>query len=174
MPQRKVNKKPLQPQRGARVCFVKGSYKGEKGWINEAKPPSDEDTQLHVIVDWGQIAKEDAFFVTRVKKSSVKPHKNPKNHAEYAVFNEPKVAKHLVGLAEALAEAGIESCGPELQMLIKQYIDSACNAQIAKGTKAKYSSTAFKVKEMMKQEKTKKRAVAQQDQMSVDPLGADI
>ena len=107
MPGRKPNKKKVAPIRGTKIRFVRGSYQGEKGWLNSTKEHTDH--YAYVIVDGGQRPEEDADFATSVKKTSFFEDLGDNEHPEYYVIQEdPKVASHLAGLAVALAEAGIE------------------------------------------------------------------
>ena len=171
MPSRKVTmKKPVAPARGEMIRFVKGSYAGEKGWINMAKPSSD--LMVHVILDAGQAPKHDDEFITRVKKNSIVPDNDTPSHAisaeAYVVLEDRKVAYHLAMLSEAIAEAGIEEVTDELTQLLAVNVQLACTLQAEKGKKAKFSQTAFVVKEKLKSKpkrSTKKRAPTNEQAM---------
>ena len=151
MPARKVKKK-VAPVRGTRIHFVKGSYTGEKGWINKAMEGTT--TMAYVIPDFGQRPQDDADYATRVKLSSIMVYDRKAASAEeYLVQEDPKVAKHLAELAVAVAEAGFNEVTPNLLVLFKCFIDEACAFQKAKGSKAKYSASAMVVTRMLKEQK---------------------
>lgn len=152
MPARKVKKK-VAPVRGTRVQFVKGSYTGEKGWINKAMEGTT--TMAYVIPDFGQHPQDDADYATRVKLSSIMVFNDRKaaSAEEYVVQEDPKVAKHLAELAVAVAEAGFDEVTPDLLVLFKCFIDEACALQKAKGSKAKYSASAMVVTRLLTEQK---------------------
>ena len=157
MPARKVSmKKRVAPFRGARIKFVKGSYMGEKGWLNKSMDGTK--TFAYVILDAGQSPQEDADYATRVKLTSIMAYSGvATSPEEFVVQEDPKVAYHLAELAVAVAEAGFAETTDDLLVLIKICIDEACITQAAKGNKAKYSACAMTVSQLLKQ---KKRAAA--------------
>jgi len=159
MPGRKPNKKKVAPIRGTKIRFVRGSYQGEKGWLNSAKEHTDH--YAYVIVDGGQRPEEDADFATSVKKTSFFEDLGDNGHPEeYVIQEDPKVASHLAGLAVALAEAGIEETTELLLLIITHAVDTACQIQMQKGKKAKYSASALVVKNMLAERKRKSRSTA--------------
>ena len=165
MPARKVAiKKKVAPIRGTRIQFVKGSYVGEKGWLNKAMESTT--SFAHVILDGGQSPRDDADYVTRVKLTSITMYSGKvTSPEEYIVQEDPKVAKHLAELAVAVAETGFHEATPDLLVLFKCFIDEAIAQHAAKGKKAKYSACAMTVAQMFQQ---KKRVAAAMEEEKTD------
>jgi hypothetical protein len=54
----KKEKEP-EPVKGIRIRFVGGSYKKEKGWLNDAMKHKNSDSRVHVIVKAGKKVEQD-------------------------------------------------------------------------------------------------------------------
>ena len=143
-------KKKVEPKRGVKIRFVRGTYEGEKGWINANK--SSTVHNVFVIIDRGQASNEDANYATYVRKTSVLPDagETPKNVFEMVVQEDAKVARYLMLFANACAEAGLEEADPDVLTTVKTFIDLAIGIQQGKKSSARYSEVALKVNAMKK------------------------
>ena len=124
-------KKKVAPVRGTRIQFVKGSYKGKKGWLNKAMDGTK--TFAYIILDAGQSPLEDADYATRVKLTSIAAYLGvATSPEEFVVQEDPKVAYHFAELAVAVAEVGFTKTTNDLLVLIKICMDETCITQAAK------------------------------------------
>jgi len=164
----KKTKKPVNPVRGDRIIFLKGEYEGEKGWTNKAKSPTS--LSVFVIVDGGQNSKDDIEWATCVRKTLVMLYTEPTCAEELVIQEDPKASYHLTGFAQAIAECGMTAT-PELLLLVKHHIETACVVQLEKGKKAKYSETALRVIHLKEKqaERPKRRGSGDQNATMEDP-----
>ena len=154
----KKTKAPPKPKRGERIYFIKCTYAGENGWLDESREATAD--SVTVILDFGQDSTEDVNFKTMVRRSSVTPSNDPENIEEFVVLNDPNVSKHLAGFAKGIAEAGLDGASPELLGIVKAFVDKAVAQQLAKGTRGKYSASAMVVWSLRKKQEGTEKASA--------------
>ena len=98
--------------------FIRGTYAGRKGWINDAAPKRKFIHQMwNAIVDVGD-DEEGLEKITRVKTSSVRRAflAEPRTLEEAVIQQHPDIELAMIRLAEMMAQTGIAANNETLRL----------------------------------------------------------
>jgi hypothetical protein len=130
-----------EDRKGDRLVFVKGSYKGSRGWVDKLKGTT-ADCQ-YVIVE-PKLPNRPHEKDTRVKKTSVKL---VEAELQAVCFEEAILEQNpdideafdkLVGLLASCQGVNVNKCGNALGVILMDRMHTASMAQLALGGKAKW------------------------------------
>jgi hypothetical protein len=129
----------MNQQQGKPIRFVKGTYAGLTGWIDNRKKPKEGSTNTPVIVQLG----EDTFKATRVKRASFRnPFTPPATKEMAAIQQHPDIELATIKLAEMWAEIGDIDKKAAAQLLTTE-IEFAMKLQNKLKGKARYRSVEW-------------------------------
>lgn len=134
----KLSTMPTRPsEKGAEIRFVKGVYKGEKGWLDKSKKQKKK--VMHSVgVDMEDDNGQKVVKWTRVRANSYrKKFSAPKSYEEAAVQQHFKIEAAMIELAELFATCAVysqENCVD----LFAEELQVACEYQEKLGVKAKW------------------------------------
>jgi hypothetical protein len=140
----------LEPSpKGAAIRFVKGTYAGMNGWIDNSKKKKKKGSLYRsVIVDWQDDDDDDNTeeFQTKVRESSIRNAwtDNPQTLEEAAIMQHPDIEKAMIELAEKFASIGCNVKNENVMSLLNDELKLAKHSLKKLGNKARFRYVAFK------------------------------
>ena len=150
---------------GKQIRFIKGTYKGKTGWINQ-KLAKEKRKNKKKLVDVIVLFEDSNAKRARVKKTSFRdPHEEALTYEEQALQDHPDVELAIIDMAAMIATLSVIDM-EEMHRLIKEEIENATLEQILQGKDARYRKVNFDEKKAKlareKAVREKKREARQQ------------
>ena len=123
-------------EKGQRIRFKAGNYKGCNGWLAKNKKVQTRggEKMMCVIVDLGGGQELD----TRVLTTSIgKPRTTPKSFAEAVVQQHPDIEEMMDKLCREIAKCGLSPTDPALETILSKKLTEAALLQNSAGHKAR-------------------------------------
>jgi hypothetical protein len=128
-------------RKGCEIRFVKGTFEGERGWMDADKAETPE--WYWVIVRKNNAHPETPTHVMKTSVRIVEKNKTPGTYAEAVLDQNPDIECKVENLCRSLAKCKIYQDADGIVAIIQQRLDAATRKQTALGSKGTYRHVEF-------------------------------
>lgn len=129
-------RKHVPPKKGKEIRFVRGTYAGRTGWVNDAKKTRGKSCPVIVKLD------DEEKETTVWRRSYRKPFSKPANREEAAIQQHPDIELAMIKLFQMFAECDLRSNQNVIHLLNKEFTDAKKHQRDLNG-KARYRRVEY-------------------------------